>query len=157
IQMTAHFSVKDQLRVGVFRAASSTIVVLLGLLSAGVACAAELEIEAPIVLIDKTSAKGSAVMYVYNRSRTALTSQRRVAGIHLKDDGMGTEGKVTLGPLSGAGKDVYPITVSPNASVPVRIDVAAFGEPGPATAQLLADGVPVGDITAVRSEVPFAV
>lgn len=136
----------------------SAIVVMFGLLAAGVApAAAQLEVDAPTVRIDKTSSNGSAVLYVRNRSGASVTSMLRVQEFRFDGDHLGIDGKATLGPPTTAGRDQYSLTVAAGAAVPVRIDVAGFVEAGPATARLLADGVPIGNITALRSDVPFTV
>lgn len=131
---------------------------LFGLLTAGAAPAvAQLTIDEPTIVIDKTKA-GSAVMYLYNASNAPARRSLSVRGFSMGRDLPALEAKATLGALADKpGHDVYEAMVPANAALPIRVEVTNFTEAGPATATVLSDGRSIGTITAVRYDVPFAV
>jgi len=139
----------------------------LGALAAGAtSVAAQVSVDAPTIVIGKEKT-GSTVIYLRQMSGGSgeLSMELRVQAFSLGPGLPALEAKAKVADPTAAtpatpatANDVYTAKVPSNgAVVPVKVHVTDFTEVGPATATLLGNGKPIGTITAVRYDVPFAV
>ncbi len=120
-----------------------------------------LDVFAPTMVLDQSATSGSVVLELRNKSKSPMRVHLHAGNLVNRVD---ETTKKILGArptfAGGAGataKDFYEETIAAQGVVAVKVNVADLSEAGWSEAPLLNDDAPVGTLTIVRYQVPFAI